>query len=122
MTTGRYSLPAILLRGEGLAALVTSVVLYAYHDGSWLLFLVLLLAPDLSALGYMAGATVGATAYDIVHTYTLPIILGGIGYVTERDLAVSIALIWIAHIGTDRAIGYGLKYPTDFKDTHLSRV
>jgi hypothetical protein len=26
------------------------------------------------------------------------------------------------HIGMDRALGFGLKYETDFKDTHLGRV
>jgi hypothetical protein len=33
-----------------------------------------------------------------------------------------VTLIWIAHIGVDRALGYGLKYPSSFKDTHLQRV
>lgn len=119
---GRYSLPALLLRLEGLAALVTSVLLYTRHDAGWLLFIVLLLAPDLSALGYLVGKRIGTTAYNIAHTYALPAILGGAGLIGDNDLAVSLALIWAAHIGMDRSIGYGLKYPSDFKDTHLSRV
>ncbi|MDQ3548753.1 MAG: DUF4260 domain-containing protein [Chloroflexota bacterium] len=122
MTTGRYSLPAILLRIEGLAALATSILLYARNDGNWLLLAVLLLAPDLSALGYLVGKRVGATTYNIAHTYALPAILGGAGLLGGSDLTVSLALIWAAHIGMDRAVGYGLKYPSDFKDTHLSRV
>lgn len=122
MTTGRYRLPATLLRIEGLAALVASILLYARHDGSWLLFVVLPLSPDLSALGYLADKRVGATTYNIVHTYTLPVILGGAGLLGGSDLTISLALIWAAHIGMDRAVGYGLKYPSDFKDTHLSRV
>lgn len=122
MTTGRPSLPAILLRIEGLTAFATGILLYARHDGSLWLFVVLLLAPDLSALGFLAGKRAGAATYNIAHTYALPAILGGAGLLGGSDLAVSLALIWAAHIGMDRTVGYGLKYPSDFKDTHLSRV
>lgn len=118
----RYSFPALLLRIEGLAALSISILLYARHDGSWLLLAVLLLAPDLSAFGYLAGKRIGTMTYNIAHTYALPVILGGTGLLSGGDLTVSLALIWAAHIGIDRAVGYGLKYPSDFKDTHLSRV
>ena len=120
--TRRYSMPAILLRLEGLATLALSVLLYARNDGSWLLFAFLLLAPDLSALGYLAGTRAGATTYNIAHTYAMPAVLGAASLLGDSDLTVSLALIWTAHIGMDRTIGYGLKYPTDFKDTHLSRV
>lgn len=116
------SLPAILLRFEGLAAFIISVVLYARHDGSWFLFAILLLSPDLSALGFLTGTRVGTISYNIVHTYALPAMLGMSGLVSGNDLAVSLALIWSAHIGMDRTVGYGLKYPSGFKDTHLSRV
>jgi hypothetical protein len=122
MTPRRPSLPSILLRLEGLAAFAISILLYARHDGSLWLFVVLLLAPDLSAVGYLAGKRAGATTYNIAHTYALPAILGGAGLLGGSDLAISLALIWAAHIGMDRAVGYGLKYPSDFKDTHLSRV
>ncbi len=121
MTT-RYSLPGILLRLEGLAALVISVLLYARHDASWLLLAVLALAPDLSALGFIGGQRLGTITYNLAHTYTLPAILGAAGLLGGNDLAISLALIWAAHIGMDRAIGYGLKYPGAFKDSHLSRV
>lgn len=103
-------------------ALVLSVWLYGRQDLSWILFAVLLLAPDLSAIGYVAGNRVGAISYNLAHTYTAPGILGGIGLSTGNDTLVGAALIWAAHIGMDRMIGYGLKYPGAFKDTHLSRV
>ena len=121
-TTRSMSLPAILLRLEGLAALTLSVLLFARHDGNWLLFALLLLAPDLSALGYLTGSRIGSTTYNIVHTYALPAILGATGLIADSDLAIHLALIWTAHIGMDRLLGYGLKYPGGFKDTHLSRV
>ena len=87
-----------------------------------MLFAVLLLAPDLSAIGYVAGHRLGAISYNLAHTYTAPAILGGIGLSASNDILVGVALIWAAHIGMDRTIGYGLKYPGGFTDTHLSRV
>jgi Domain of unknown function (DUF4260) len=115
-------LPRWLLRVEGLALFVAAVVLYFHFDYPWWLLLVLALAPDLAMVGYLAGARVGAAAYDAVHTTALPITLGLVGVLADSDLALQLALIWLAHIGADRALGYGLKYPTNFKDTHLQRV
>ena len=88
----------------------------------WWLFLVLILAPDLSMIGYAAGDTIGAAAYDAAHTYALPVALAAIGVIADAEVAVQVGLIWLAHIGVDRAISYGLEYPTGFKDTHLQRV
>jgi hypothetical protein len=115
-------LPRVLLRVEGAAVAVASVALYFNADYPWWLLVVLVLAPDLSMVGYAAGPAVGAAAYDVAHTYTLPIVLGTIGVMTGADTAVQVSLIWLIHIGVDRAIGYGLKYPSGFKDTHLQRV
>ena len=118
----QYSFPAILLRLEGLAAFIASIVLYGRTDSSWIWFFVLLLAPDLSALGFLGGPRLGSTTYNIAHTYALPVILGITGLLADSDLTIALALIWSAHIGMDRILGYGLKYPSGFKDTHLSRV
>jgi Domain of unknown function (DUF4260) len=107
---------------EGLALLVAAVAVYFRVDGPWWLLLVLALAPDLSVIGYAAGPRVGAAAYDAAHTTVLPLALGLVGVLAESDVAVQLALIWLAHIGADRALGYGLKYPTRFQDTHLQRV
>jgi hypothetical protein len=115
-------LPAAMLRGEGATMLAGSVLLYWTGGGSWWLFALLLLAPDLSMLGYLAGPRVGAVAYNVFHSYPLPAALGLVGLFVGVPLAVSVALVWFAHIGMDRLLGYGLKYPTDFKDTHLQRV
>ena len=115
-------LPAVLLRVEGLALLVGAVVVYFWADYPWWLFLVLLLAPDIGIAGYLGGQRVGAAIYDTFHFAALPIALGAIGLVADSEPAIQVALIWLAHIGMDRAVGYGLKYPTDFKDSHLQRV
>jgi Domain of unknown function (DUF4260) len=115
-------LPRRLLHLEGLAVLIGALVLYFDAGYSWLLLLVLFLAPDLSMIGYLGGPRVGALTYDVVHTYALPIALGVAGVVWGSSTSMQIALIWAAHIGADRLLGYGLKYPTAFKDTHLQRI
>jgi hypothetical protein len=115
-------LPRVLLHVEGAAVAAAAIVLYFHAGYPWWLLVVLALAPDLAAIGYLAGPRVGAAAYDAAHTYVLPVILATVGVIADADLAVQIGLIWIVHIGVDRALGYGLKYPTGFKDTHLQRV
>lgn len=114
--------PARLLRSEGLIVLALSVFFYWQSGASWVLFALLLLAPDLSMLGYLAGNRVGALLYNSAHTYALPAALLAAGLWLGAATPVALALIWLAHIGMDRALGYGLKYPTAFKDTHLGRV
>jgi hypothetical protein len=114
--------PRVLLRAEGLAVAVAAIALYFHADYPWWLLVALVLAPDLSMVGYLAGPTVGAMAYDAAHTYVLPIVLVTAGVITDSEIVIELGLIWFTHIGVDRAIGYGLKYPTGFKDTHLQRV
>lgn len=114
--------PFYLLRVEGAVVLAASLLLYGMRGGNWWLFALLLLAPDLSALGYLAGSQIGARCYNFVHTYLLPALLAGYGLLGGNSLAFLLALIWFAHIGMDRVLGFGLKYTTEFKDTHLSHV
>ena len=114
--------PRILLRLEGLAVAAAALALYVDAGYGWLLLAVLALAPDLSMIGFAAGPRVGAAAYNVAHTYVGPVALGAVGVLAGADLAVQLALIWLVHIGVDRLVGYGLKYPSAFKDTHLQRV
>lgn len=112
--------PRTLLHLEGAAVLIVSLFTYQWSHGSWLYFALLFLVPDLSMLGYAANVRVGAAAYNAVHTYILPLALAGYSVASNRLAIFSLSLIWIAHIGLDRMLGYGLKYPTRFKDTHLN--
>jgi hypothetical protein len=114
--------PRLLLHLEGAVVFVAATVLYFHEGYAWWLYLLLALAPDLSMLGYLGGARVGAIAYNAAHTFALPVALAVIGVLAEADGLAAVTLIWIAHIGADRALGYGLKYPSAFKDTHLQRV
>jgi hypothetical protein len=116
-----------LLRFEALLLLTAAVLAYAHMGLSWALFAALFLAPDLSFAGYLFGAHAGAAAYNTAHSTVGPIVLALASPlsplhdgVASQHMLLSIALIWFAHIGFDRALGYGLKYATGFGDTHLS--
>jgi len=113
--------PRYYLRAEGLSALATALGVYFALDGPLWLLAVLTLAPDLSMVGYLAGPRAGSVSYNLVHTYVGPLALGGLGAWTDATTAVLVAAVWAGHIGADRLLGFGLKYPTGFRDTHLSR-
>ncbi len=112
----------LLLRLEGLAIGAGAVALYVDGDHSWWLFALLALAPDLAFAAYVLGPSVGAAAYNLLHNLVLPIALGTASFFWDSGWGVAVALIWLTHIGVDRLVGYGLKYPTSPKDTHLQRV
>lgn len=115
-------MPVILLRTEGAALFATALAAYAISGQGWLLFVVLILAPDLSMLGYLSGPRVGAYCYNAAHMTVWPLALVVGGYLSALPILTGIGLIWLAHIGIDRALGYGLKHVSDFRDTHLGRI
>ncbi|MBS7545186.1 DUF4260 domain-containing protein [Ancylobacter oerskovii] len=114
--------PRLVLRLEGLAIAAAALLAYRHMDAGWGMFAALLLAPDLSLLAYLAGPRAGAVFYNAAHSYLLPALLAGTGLALGRERPVAVALIWIAHVGIDRALGYGLKYPGGFGLTHLGRI
>jgi hypothetical protein len=114
--------PRILLRAEGFAVTLAAIAAFSRSGGSWGLFTVLILAPDLSMLFYLAGPRIGAAAYNAVHTYLGPVILLAAAAALGAPTGIAIALIWTAHLGIDRALGFGLKYGEGFSFTHLGRV
>jgi hypothetical protein len=111
-----------LLRLEGAAALVAGILLYRETGADWIVFVVLLLLPDLSILGYARGPATGAVIYDLVHTWALAGVLLGVGFFLNVPIVFGAGAALLAHIGGDRLLGYGLKYPTSFQDTHLGRI
>ncbi|MFP3338868.1 DUF4260 domain-containing protein, partial [Micrococcus sp. SIMBA_131] len=108
-----------LLHSVGLIVFIGSLYFYASIDASWWLFFLCLFLPDLFMLGYMMNNRIGALIYNIGHTYVFPFILLILSVSLKLDLPLALSLIWIAHIGMDRTVGYGLKYPSQFKETHL---
>lgn len=121
-TRRRPSLPRALLHLEGAAVLVAATLVYFMQGRPWWVFLLFLLAPDLSAIGYLFGPRVGSITYNLAHTTIWPLLIGLAGWRLGWPWAAPVALIWLAHIGMDRMLGYGLKYPDAFKHTHLDQV
>jgi hypothetical protein len=111
-----------LLRLEGLTLFAGMTVLYAVWGGSWWIYAILFLVPDVSFAAYLGGPQPGAIGYNAAHSYLAPVTLMVIGFGFASPLTLSIAMIWLAHIGFDRALGYGLKYSTGFGFTHLGRI
>jgi hypothetical protein len=114
--------PRVILRLEGAALLVGAAFFFWRLDGSWILFAVLFLAPDLSFLAYRVSPRVGAIGYNAVHSTLGPFVLLAASAGLAWALGERLALIWLAHVGFDRALGYGLKYAAAFGDTHLGRA
>jgi hypothetical protein len=114
--------PRWILHLEGAAILTAALFLYARGHFAWWLLAVLFLAPDLFMLGYLANPKVGAALYNFVHTYVNPIVLLMVASLLTAPQVTPYGLIWLAHLGFDRMLGFGLKYPTQFRDTHLQRV
>lgn len=112
----------ILLHVEGFAVLGLSIFMYSYSGFSWVLFILLLFVPDVAMFGYLFNNKIGAIIYNIFHTYSISIAIILFGMMVDSDITLAIGMIWLAHIGMDRMVGYGLKYPKSFKDNHLQRV
>ena len=111
-----------LLRLEGLALFIGMTLLYYIWDGDWLVYAVLFFMPDLSFAAYLSGPRFGAMVYNAAHSYLAPMAMMTTGFATASPLVLSIAMIWLAHIGFDRALGYGLKYASGFGFTHMGRI
>jgi len=121
----RTALPAsviYILRWDGLALAALTALLYARTGASWWLFAALWLTPDLSMLGYLRGPFWGARIYNAVHAYATPGTLAACALALRAEALLPFALIWANHIAVDRLLGYGLKYTSGFKDTHLGKL
>lgn len=124
---------------DGLALLAGSLVAYGVAGGSWWLFVALLLVPDVFMLGYLAGPRSGAVVYNAGHSLVWPVLLVALGLLVAPEgasvargaglasaapapLVLRLGLIWAAHIGMDRALGFGYKYASGFNDTDIGRA
>ena len=125
-TPAQVAVPAATVRGwlrlEGAAAFIAGLALYGWLGGPWLLVVPLLLLPDLSAIGYLRGPRLGAVTYNVVHNWALGLAVLGVGLATAIAPIAIAGAILVAHVGVDRAAGYGLKLSTSFHDTHLGRI
>lgn len=111
-----------VVRLEWLAVFLAAIGLYAFTGGAWVFFLLMFLVPDLSMVAYLAGVRVGAFAYNLLHTVVWPLCLICWGLVADYEFALQLGAIWMAHIGFDRVLGYGLKASAGFHETHMGRI
>lgn len=112
----------MVLRLEGLCVLIAASIAYSKFGLGWGTFALFFFAPDISFCGYLAGPKVGSVSYNIAHSYIGAIGCLVIGFLLDAPTALCTGIIWCAHIGLDRALGYGLKYSDGFSFTHLGRI
>src|SRR5687768_4149439 len=112
----------LLLKLESLLFFLLSLVFYRFITKDWLLFILLLFMPDLSMVGYLVNKQVGAILYNIVHNYLLAVFLVILGFNLPNNVLLILGIVLFAHISMDRVLGFGLKYSSDFKHTHLEEI
>lgn len=111
-----------LLRLEALTVMLAALFAYSKLGFSWGSFALFFFVPDISFLGYLAGARIGAICYNMAHTYIGAVSCVVAGFLLPSPEVLCAGMIWCAHIGFDRALGYGLKYAEGFGYTHLGCI
>ena len=114
--------PRLWLRLEGATLFVGALIAYAETGLSWWLVAIVVLLPDLFMVGYLGGTRLGAVLYNVAHATPLPAVLAAVGWWQRWPSLIAVALVWLAHIGLDRLMGYGLKYGDHFQHTHLGWI
>jgi hypothetical protein len=109
-------------RLEALAIFVASILIYLHLNFNFIVFIALLLVFDLSMAGYLVNNKAGAFVYNLGHSLLIPTIIFTAGFIADSRLLLGLSLIWLAHIGLDRSLGYGLKLSSGFNDTHLGQI
>jgi len=111
-----------ILQIESVIFFLISLYLFNLREQSWLIFILLLFTPDISMIGYLKNKKIGAIVYNVGHNYLLAISMVILGNLTPYDWMITLGIILFAHVSLDRALGFGLKYPKDFKETHIQKV
>ena len=114
--------PKMWLRAEGVAALAAGAGLYLHLGGAPIALIPLLFAVDISMVGYLGGPRPGAMIYNLAHNWATGVAVLALAWWLGSPAIGLAGAILVAHTGMDRALGYGLKYPTAFADTHLGRL
>ena len=109
-----------LIKLEEVAIFGLSLFMYTQLPYGWGLYALLILAPDISMLGYLVNTAVGAAAYNTFHHRGIALLVWGVGYWLGATVFMLIGVILFSHASLDRIFGYGLKFSDDFKRTHLS--
>lgn len=115
-------LTVVIQRIEGLVIFLGAIYIFYLRGGSWLVGILVFLAIDLTMVGYTVNNKIGAYVYNLGHTFVVPSIIYIFARYFDNSLLSYLSLVWFAHISLDRALGYGLKYESGFKDTHLGTI
>jgi hypothetical protein len=102
-------------------AAITAVAIYLltkYNLGLpvWI-WTLLFFSPDLSMLGYLVNSRIGALTYNLFHHRGIALAILAAGFLMHLDILITGGLLLAAHSSFDRMLGYGLKFPDNFKHT-----
>lgn len=111
-----------IIKLEEAALFILGIFLFNHLNFEWWWFLVLILAPDLSMLGYLFGNKSGAFFYNVFHHKGIALLIYGLGYYLGIETIQLAGIILFSHSAMDRIFGYGLKYEKGFKYTHLGEI
>ena len=111
-----------IIKLEELGLFILGMYLFSLLNFEWWWFLVLILAPDLSMLGYIFGNKSGAFFYNIFHHRAIAVLLYIMGCYFKIEILQLSGIILFSHSAMDRFFGYGLKYESGFKYTHLGEI
>lgn len=110
------------LKVEEFGMFLLSIFLFSQLDYSWWLYLALFFLPDIGMLGYLINTKIGADLYNLFHHKGIAILILIAGYTVDVPAMQLAGVVLFGHSSFDRMVGYGLKYPNDFKNTHLGRI
>lgn len=111
-----------ILKIEELAMFLLGIFLFGLLDFAWWWFLALFFVPDIGITGYLFGSRTGAAIYNLWHHKGLAILLGVVGVVLNDGILQLTGIILFSHASFDRMLGFGLKYDSGFKFTHLGEI
>lgn len=111
-----------VIKLEELGLFVFGIYLFSLLNYQWWWFSALILAPDLSMFGYVINTKAGAFSYNLFHHRGAAILVYILGCYLRIEIVQLIGIILFSHAAMDRIFGYGLKYETGFKYTHLGEI
>jgi|SRR5690606_8480418 len=107
------------LKLEEATLFLLCIFLFSLLNFDWWWFPVLLLVPDIGMIGYAIDSKIGAFSYNILHNRVVASLVAMYSLTSDNQYWQLVAIILLAHISLDRALGFGLKYKDSFNNTHL---
>ena len=108
-----------ILKFEELGMFALSIFLFTMLGYPWWLYILLILTPDISMLGYLINPKVGSVTYNLLHHKGAAVLVYLSGVYMYNSILIIVGIILFGHSSLDRVLGYGLKFGDSFKHTHL---